>query len=503
MRNFSQRSWAALGAMCWLLGCGDDGRESSAGEGTGGPGGSSVGTTDATSSGSSGAPTTGGSGSSGTSGTSTGSPTTGTGTTTTTTTTGGVGCDGCNQPNQQCVDGQCVTGCQGQAPDPCGPDMVCDVLSGECHLPDQACTLAGPIDDCGDRQCGPGSACDGQGACIPVAPCLDVACTEGGQCWGALCECARTPACGDAAVDLLNGPFSADISALDFADDCTAWAVTVSGGQEFVRSLTSAGMLVSYGAIGDYDLGEVRVLRQLTIPQIKVAPPIASAPEPIVPVEGFGEVALTYICCPTCGSCANNPAARGVARLVEDDPNMPLPIVIYAEPTQGTGPFGQMHLDGGPQGLTWGEDRVLYVGNAGADGEYSSADLEAGTVTTLHTFAARVSASAPVSPVHNLVALLGGELYRFNVVTHEVEFVVDLMQDVTGLTHDAFDGHVYASLRNLEVVRMHPFTGAVASFQTMPALGRVAVSPSGNLWFTPVKYLNPGALMSWPLPTSL
>ncbi|MDC0722728.1 hypothetical protein [Nannocystis bainbridge] len=30
-----------------------------------------------------------------------------------------------------------------------------------------------------------------------------------------------------------------------------------------------------------------------------------------------------------------------------------------------------------------------------------------------------------------------------------------------------------------------------------------AVSPSGALWFTPVKYLNPGALQSWPLPSSL
>lgn len=101
------------------------------------------------------------------------------------------------------------------------------------------------------------------------------------------------------------------------------------------------------------------------------------------------------------------------------------------------------------------------------------------------------------------VALLGGELYRFNVVTHEAEFVVDLMADVTGLGHDAFDGHVCASLSTLEVVRVHPFTGAALPFTTMPAKGRVAVSPSGALWFTPVKYLNAGALQSWPLPTGL
>ncbi len=47
-------------------------------------------------------------------------------------------------------------------------------------------------------------------------------------------------------------------------------------------------------------------------------------------VERLGEVALTYICCPTCGSCGGNPEARGVARLDEDHMNMPLPIVIYA-----------------------------------------------------------------------------------------------------------------------------------------------------------------------------
>ena len=74
------------------------------------------------------------------------------------------------------------------------------------------------------------------------------------------------------------------------------------------------------------------------------------------------------------------------------------------------------------------------------------------------------------------------------------------MSVVTSLTHDAFDGHVYASLASLEVVRVHPFTGAVEPFQTMPAKGRVAASPGGKLWYTPVKYLNPGSLSAWDLP---
>jgi len=306
--------------------------------------------------------------------------------------------------------------------------------------------------------------------------------------------------CDDPDAALLNGPFSSDIVGIDFADDCTAWSVTVSGGQEFLRRLTPAGELMTWGGVGDYDQGEVRVLRSLTIPQLQQLPPLADPQAPPDPVEGLGEVALTYICCPSCGSCANNPLARGVARLDEANANMPLPIVIFAEPTEGTGPFGEFHLDAGPAGLTWGEDRVLYVGNTTANGDYNTADLKQGTVDVVYSFNARVTASAPISPVHVLVALIGGGLHRFNTNTREAEFVVDLMSDVTSLSHDPLTGHVYAALASLEVVRVQPFTGEVADFATMPAKGRVAASPSGKLWFTPVKYLNPGVLSAWDLP---
>ncbi len=495
-------------ALSLVLACGDDGRADATGSPTGNPtanptdsptGSGTDGTDSSESTPTTTSPTSVGPGSNATELTgSTGPVLTGSGT------TSGVNCNDCSDPNQQCIDDVCVTSCQGQDPDPCGPDQVCDVVSGECHTPDAACTLGGPSLPCDTQQCGPGSACDGAGACIPVAPCADVACTGDGACWGTLCgACERAPGCSDPPIDLLNGPFSADISAIDFADDCTAWAVTVSGGQEYVRRMTSAGELTSFGAIGDFDLGEVRVLRHLTIPQLTLPPPIGSDPQPPTPVEGYGEVAVTYICCPSCGDCANNPEARGVAHLVEENPNMPLPIIIYAEPTQGTGPFGNIAVDGGPQGLTWGENRVLYVGNALADGDYSSADLETAKVANLYTFTARVTASAPISDVHNLVALIGGDLHRFNTNTHQTEFVVDLMSDVTNLTQDPFSGHVYASLASLEVVRVHPFTGEVESFAMMPAKGRVAVSPSGKLWFAPVAYLNKTPLISWDLPASL
>ena len=419
-------------------------------------------------------------------------------------TTTPAGCGACNEPNQRCVDDVCVTGCQGHDFDPCGPAQVCDVVTGDCVDPGTPCAVTGQSETCGDNLCGPGTVCDGQGACLAVAPCALEVCTGQGACWGGACQCDRGVTCSEPAADLLNGPFSADLFGLDFADDCTAWGVTVSGGQEFVRRLTSAGELTTWGAIGDYDLGEVRVLRHLTAPQRTLPPDqIVTAELPESHVEGYGEVAVTYICCPSCGDCANNPDARGVARLVEDDPNNPLPIVIFAEATQGTGPFGNNALDGGPQGLTWGHDRVLYVGNTSQNGQMETADLEAATVAPVLLFPDRVTASAAVSPVHLLVAVHPGSLYRLNTVTLGSEFVVDLLSGVTSLSHDAFNGDVYASLADLSVVRVRPFTGDVEPFNNMPAAGRVAVSPAGNLWFAPVKYLNNVPLTSWPLPTSL
>jgi hypothetical protein len=427
-------------------------------------------------------------------------PTTDTGSSSATT---AAGCGACNEPNQQCIDDACVTGCQGQA-DACGPGEACDVVTGECVPEGTACAVSGATSECGPGQCGPGTVCDGAGACIAVAPCALSVCNSAGACWGGACQCERGVPCQDPALELLNGPFSTNISGLDFADDCTAWAVTVSGAQEFVRRLTPDGVLTEWGANGDYDLGEVRVLRQLTVPQLTVAPDaqVTAVPDP-PRVEGYGEVALTYICCPTCGSCANNPNARGVARLVEEDAAMPLPIVIFAEPTQGTGPWDEYHLDAGPQGLTWGEDRVLYVGNTQTDGQFDTADLEAATVDPVHLFADRVTAATAISPVHLLVAVHPGTLHRLNTATLDVEFVVDMMSGVTSLSHDAFNGDVYVGLADLSVVRIRPFTGELEDFAAMPSKGRVAVSPGGNLWYTPVKYISDAPLSSWPLPTTL
>ena len=425
-------------------------------------------------------------------------------TTTTTTTTGSTTavdpCAECDQPNQQCLQGECVTSCQGQGPDACAADQVCDVISGTCKDPADGCVLAGPDEPCDARQCGPGSVCSGQGVCLPIAPCADVACLDDGPCWGTLCACERPKPCEEPTLELLNGPFSTEITALDFSDDCAAWMVTLRSGTDYLRRLTPDGTVTEWPGVSNLDMGEVKVLRSLTVPQLTVPLPLASepVPPPPTPVEGLGEVALTYTCCANCGCAADPP--QGVARLVEEDINLPLPLVIVAKITQGTGPFGAAVADAGPQGLTWGVDRVLYVGNSSENGEFNSADLDAASQAVEFSFAARVTASAPVSPVHLVVGLIGGEVQRFNVVTKQAELVVDLDADITGFSHDNFSGRVYAGLSTLEIVSFDPFTGDVESFDTMPGKSRVAVSPGGGLYFTPVKYIDPGVLVRYPLP---
>lgn len=281
-------------------------------------------------------------------------------TNTTDTGTTGPGCGACDQPNQQCIDDECITGCQGVEPDPCGPAQVCDVISGECKDPDAACTLDGPNVACGANTCGPGSVCDGVDTCLPIAPCASVACTDAGECWGSDCACDRVKDCTDPSLDLLNGPFSTEIGGIDFADDCTAWMVTLRSGTDYLRRLKPDGELTEWAGVANLNMGEVKVLRSLTIPQLTVPLPFGNAPTEPKHVEGLGEVAITYTCCPACGCQADPP--QGVARLVEEDPNKPLPIVIVAQQTQGTGPFASTAADAGPQGLTWGVDRVLYVG---------------------------------------------------------------------------------------------------------------------------------------------
>lgn len=377
------------------------------------------------------------------------------------------------------------------------------MIDGECVAPDSPCLLAGTSVTCDALECGPGSVCDDQGACIPVAPCAGVTC-EGGQCWGTSCVCERPINCDTATAEVLNGPFAVDIFDLEFADDCNAWMVTLRSGTDYVRRMTPGGTMTEWGGVANLNMGEIKVLKALS-PQ---APPLPEdgditngKPPQTTGGDNLGEVAITYTCCPTCGCFVNPP--QGVARLIEGDP-VPLPIVLPAVPTQGSaGPFGNLPADAGPMGLTWGEDLRLYVGNSQANGNFDTVDLDAQTQDFLLTFSSRVTAAAPLTSVHLLVALDTGELLRFNVATNEAVPVYDFDSGVTSLSHDSFSGLVYASLSDLSVVAVDAFTAEVTDFETMPNLGRVTVSPDGKLWWVPAKHaIGDVPLSHWDLPSS-
>lgn len=364
--------------------------------------------------------------------------------------------------------------------------------------------LWGDFTPCGGSLCGPGSVCDDQGECLPYPPCAGVACSDEGACWGTFCSCERTIDCEPPSDELLNGPFSTEISDLEFADDCTAWMVTLRSGTDYLRRLTPGGELTQWDGVSNLNMGEVAVLKALTPPPGNAVPlPIGAGivPPPPEPVKGIGEVALTYICCSTCG-CFTDPP-QGVARLAEDDLAQPLPLVIPAVPTDSTGPFGTASADAGPFGLTWGIDRVLYVGNAEGNGNLHTGDLELETQQQISMFEDRVTAAAPLTEAHIVVATLGGGVYRYNVATNAATEVAMLGEDVTNLAFDAFSGLLYVSLRNLDVVTLEPFTGETAPFATMAERGRVTVSPNGRLYYSPLGAGATEPISSWDLPDAL
>lgn len=411
----------------------------------------------------------------------------------------------CDSVEDLCLGGECVPRCSGVSPDPCGPAQVCDVITGQCHDPAQACTLAGETTACGDMRCGPGSICDGAGACIPYAPCAGVVCRDDGSCWGQACSCERPSDCVPPTAEALNGPFSHMVSDLAFADDCTAWMVTITG-WDFVRRLTPDGMLTEWPGVSNLNMGEIEVLKALSPAGITAAgePPTTLKGPPPAAIEGIGDVALTYICCASC-NCASNPK-QGLARLDEGNPDGELPLVIEATPSVGQGPFGAFWTDTGPFGLAWGQDRVLYIGNAAANGTLHTADLLTNTQSQIYKFPARVHAATSISAVHLMVALAGGELHRFNTKTLASELVLVLDADITSLAFDPLTARVFASLRTFDVMEVDPMTGASSVFSTMPGRGRVAISPDGQLWYSPMYFLFAVAsqpvppIMAWPLP---
>ena len=74
-----------------------------------------------------------------------------------------------------------------------------------------------------------------------------------------------------------------------------------------------------------------------------------------------------------CG-CQLSSTPQGVAHL--DPMTQQIPLVIPSSTfTNGVGPFGVAVVDTGPAGLSYGTNRVLYVGNVDVNGDYYQLDL--------------------------------------------------------------------------------------------------------------------------------
>jgi hypothetical protein len=258
---------------------------------------------------------------------------------------------------------------------------------------------------------------------------------------------------------------------LEFDDACNAYTVTIISGPDYLRQLAPDGTLTVTTGVTNLNMGEVAALR--------------------VPGGEFGtgdegEVALTYVCCATCGCMSADP--QGVARLDRGPPGT-LPMVIVAMPSPGDGPFGNPAVDTGPFGLTWGRDRSLYVGNVTTLGDLVRADLDAMTVAEIHRLPARIHASTTFDPRSLLVAIDGGDVHRVSTSGAESVPWASLGEDVTSLVRDPFTGRVYASLRSGRIAELDADGTVRGDLATTSAPGRLAYAPDGYLY-----HLVPG----WP-----
>lgn len=439
---------SALGA---LLGCG------SGGSGTGGTGGTAP-STSSTSSG------TGGAG---------GAP---------------VTCQpsDCKNPGEACLGGaSCVIDCRRPDAVPCAAGTVCDVSDaspGQCVAPGGACVTTSPPEACGDRICGPGAACNGDGKCYARVPCGSVDCDAKG-CWGTACACTRAVGCSPAAVGmpgetgtLQDDGFRKGLVDLEFDPTCGAWGVTLISGPDYLRSITTQGVVASYAGVSNLNMGEVSVLQQIVVP--KSGKPAPTPPGPPPTVIGV-DVALTYICCATCG-CQLGSTPQGVAHF--EAPSSMLPLVIPSKNfTTGMGPFNSSGFDTGPAGLSYGTDRVLYVGNVDVNGDYYRLDLATTTQKLVTMFPARVYASAPFDAITMLVALEGGEIRLLRLQDGSSTPWTTSDNPVVGMVRDFFDGTVYVSRRD-NAIWKYDSAGKGTLFQTAKNPARISIAPDGWLY---------------------
>ncbi len=421
----------------------------------------------------------------------------------------------CTAPGYACVGGACVADCRPATANPCAAPTVCDVGSehpGECVAPGSGCVITSAPVTCaaGDAgtsvTCGPGTECDGQGVCFPTLPCASMQC-DGGTCWGTNCPCTRPPpTCTPAPLGnpgdpgTLNDPkfvqcgslSSCDggIFDLDFDQKCNAWGVTMLSGPDFLRKLDTSGAVTETTGVTNLNMGEVAAIQG----------------ESGVFGGGLSDVALTYTCCATCGCVltGSNGNPQGVATL--DAANGTLPMKIPSTKySAGSGPFGNAIVDTGPYGLSWGLDRVLYVGNVLNNGDYHALDLTTQTSQIVATLSARVLASAPFDKAHMLVALEGGEVMLVPSLgaPGAPKSLVTLTTHATSLVRDAWSGRVYAELSDKSIVSFAADGSDVQPFQTAPGVGRITIAPDGYLYHLTVGFLSTPAVVRWPLPTTL
>ncbi|MCS6857171.1 MAG: hypothetical protein NZM37_05625 [Sandaracinaceae bacterium] len=345
-----------------------------------------------------------------------------------------------------CVGGmRCEPACAHPEAMPCGEGRVCDIASGRCVPPALPDTLTGSGERCGDDGplCLPGTECALETQrCIPAPPCRSMRCTaDGMRCWGDGCVTRRpSGACTPPSLERLNQPDfllggDGGIFDLEFDDACHAYAVTMISGPDYLRQLSPDGHLNVWTGVTNLNMGEVAILRR---------------PGNEYGGTEVGEVALTYICCLTCGCVAADP--QGVARLNRSSGM--LPMVITATPTTGSGPFGNSVVDTGPYGLTWGRDRRLYVGNVQTNGDLVVADLVAGGTREIHRFSRRIHATAVYNNESLLVALEGGEIWRVSTEGSARLLLIAIGEDVTGMVRDPFTGRIYVALRNGRVLEL-------------------------------------------------
>jgi hypothetical protein len=373
-----------------------------------------------------------------------------------------------------CEAGGCAADCGDPRALACGEGTTCDYATGRCAAEGTAGILSGEGEVCAGTgaRCLPGTECTLDGRCVAAPPCTAMRCTPNDStCWGRSCFAARPAgACAPATLERMNEDDfvrggDGGATDLELDDACNAYTVTTISGTDYLRQLAPDGTLTVWNGVTNLNMGEVAALRR---------------PGGEFGTGELGEVALTYVCCASCGCVGSDP--QGVARLDREGATS-LPMVITAMPSPGSGPFGQPALDTGPFGLTWGRDRRLYVGNVTAQGDLVRADLDTGATLEVHRLPARIHASATFDPRSLLVAVEGGEVYRVSTEGAEQVRWAELGEDVTSLVRDPFTGRVYASLRSARIVELAADGALLRELEPAPSgRGRLAYAPDGALY---------------------